>query len=202
MKKRKILVAVAHPDDETIWMGGYLLRNKDIWDITIISLCRENDKDRAPKFKKVCGIFNAKSYMSDLEDDELLPLDKMEVIDRLKKFINLHYDYIFTHGEEGEYGHIRHKEIHKAVSDMLKKRIVRCEKVFYFSYKKKGNSCLYDSNANKFIKLKDDEFLMKKKIIKEIYGFSEGSFEEQSCGKIESFNLIKNEMFDSLSLSS
>ena len=29
--KKECLIIVAHPDDETIWMGGNILRNKKKW---------------------------------------------------------------------------------------------------------------------------------------------------------------------------
>ena len=42
MKKANVIVA--HPDDETIWMGGKIIHEKDFqW--TILSLCRKDDLD-------------------------------------------------------------------------------------------------------------------------------------------------------------
>src|SRR3989338_6613378 len=86
--KKKVLVIVAHPDDETIWMGGTLLANINNWNLTIISLCRKDDKDRAPKFKKVCKILKAKCFMSDLEDKRLNDISAKEVINRIRKYSN------------------------------------------------------------------------------------------------------------------
>ena len=192
MKKKKVLVIVAHPDDETIWMGGTLLKNKNKWDTTIICLCRKNDKDRAPKFKKVCKILKAKSHISDLEDERPNKLSQKEIINKIKKFKpNKNYDYIFTHGTNGEYGHIRHKEVHNSVDKMIKNKQLFCNKLFFFSYTMKDEICRADKNADKFIKLNDDFLTEKKYLIRNVYGFDRGSFEEKSSRKIEAFKLNK-----------
>jgi LmbE family N-acetylglucosaminyl deacetylase len=189
--KKKVLVIVAHPDDETIWMGGTLLANKDNWSTTIISLCRQKDKDRAPKFRKACEAFNAKCFMFDIDDEKLTPLDINEIISKIKLYAG-HYDYIFTHGKNGEYGHIRHKEVHKAVTKILKTRLLKAKKIFYFFYIKKNRLVYPGENSDKFIKLSDISFMGKKKLIQNVYGFTKGSFEYLCCRGIEAFKIKRN----------
>ena len=192
--KKKVLVIVAHPDDETIWMGGTLLKNKDKWYTTIISLCRKNDEDRAPKFKKVCDELNARSFMSDLDDSEqgdFKQISTNEIISRIKQFTEDGYDYIFTHGENGEYGHIRHIEVHNAVIEMLNKKQLSAKKVFFFSYFKdeKSGICYVNENADKLIRLKAVYSKKKMQLIQEIYGFEENSFESRCCDNKEAFDI-------------
>ena len=189
--KKKIIVIVAHPDDETIWMGGTLLANANKWGLTIISLCRKDDKDRAPKFKKVCKILKAKCFMSDLEDEKLNDISAREVIKRIKKYSSKRYDHIFTHGKNGEYGHKRHIDVNNAVEKMLKKKMILCEKIFLFSYIKKGKFCYANKKSDKFIKLDKKHFNQKKDLIKNVYGFEQGSFEEVCASRAEAFSIMR-----------
>jgi len=181
-----VLVIVAHPDDETIWMGGTILLNKD-WDIKIISLCRKNDADRAPKFSRVCQLLKAKGCMSDLEDEKHNDISEEEIITRINQFAEREYDYIFTHGKNGEYGHKRHVDVYKAVIRMLKEKQLICKKIFFFSYTRKGKYCYPDKNSDTFISLKNSSYSKKKNLIMEVYGFNKGGFEEICCRQTESF---------------
>ena len=133
-------ICTLHPDDELIWMGGTLMQNKENWKTTIISLCRADDKDRNPKFHKACKILGVKCYMEDIDDEKLSKILSQEYIKKISKYSTKDYDHIFTHNANGEYGHIRHKEIHKAVKEMLKRGTLKSKKVFFFSYKKMKNN--------------------------------------------------------------
>ncbi len=60
-------VVVAHPDDETLWCGGYILNHPEFhW--RIVTLCRASDPDRAPKFRRVLQRLGAEGEMADLDD--------------------------------------------------------------------------------------------------------------------------------------
>jgi LmbE family N-acetylglucosaminyl deacetylase len=199
-KKVNALCIVAHPDDETIWMGGTILNNQD-WEWTIFSLCRKDDSDRMPKFKKVCEFYNARPIISDLDDETLDSLSLRKIVKKIKENLPKDkYEYIFTHGKNGEYGHIRHKETHKAVGYMIHKKYLRCENLYYFSYVT-GDKCaphdsktkipIADKRADLVVEL--DETTLEKKFlaITSLYGFKEGIFETLACGKIEAFKLFK-----------
>lgn len=194
--KKKALIVVAHPDDETIWMGGTILSLKNIY-WTIFSLCRGNDPDRAPKFKKVCQYYNAHSLMSDLEDEGIMNVKKslLEIKKRITaNFTGEKFTYIFTHGYNGEYGHERHLGTHLAVKDLIKNKIIICQKLFFFSYQlDQKNNIVNNTKLSDFaIKLNSEKLITKKNIIEEIYGFNKNSFESLSCLPKETFQSYEN----------
>ncbi len=136
--KKRAIVIVAHPDDETIWMSGFILKHPQM-DWAIFSLCRASDPDRAPKFKRVCKYYGAKAIITDLEDDDKLSLKQTLPI--IKKLVQDNVnrkkiDYIFTHGSNGEYGHQRHLGVHQVVKQLAKEKFLQPQAIFYFNYKK------------------------------------------------------------------
>lgn len=195
--KKNVLVIVAHPDDEILWVGGTLIRNKDNWDITTVCLTRKNDKDREPKFWKVRKEIGDKGFIYNLDDESQKPLNKKEIIEILKKHSNKKYDKIFTHGANGEYGHQRHIDVHNAIKEMIKKGELKTKEVYFFSYIPKKNNhqgyCIYNSSADKLIKLNEDELRIKRNLAINVYGYNRGGigFEENSAGPIEAFDKLK-----------
>jgi len=197
---KKSLIIVAHPDDEIIWAGGLILQNLH-WDWTIFSLCRASDKDRAPKFRKVCNHLGAKSIITDLDDEFDFKISSKEIKNLiLSNLPKKRFNYVFTHGANGEYGHIRHLEVHNAVKQLVKNKLLECDSLWFFAYLSSNEPSLHnpslfipiaDKKADWQVCLTSEQYKEKQKIITEIYGFKSPIFETMAAGSKESFNLWK-----------
>lgn len=195
-KACEALVIVAHPDDETIWLGGFISRHPEInW--TIFSLCRASDPDRKPKFLKACGRLKAKSIITDLKDEGKITLK--DYIPAIKKIIsqkikNNRFDFIFTHGRNGEYGHPGHIAAHRAVSSLIKEKKLKTKTFFCFSYKKSHRpSAIMPSDL--IIHLTNNEFKNKKAIMTGVYGFDPAGIDANYCTNPEAFKIIRRQTF-------
>lgn len=189
-KKTKAVI-VAHPDDETLWCGGELLKHPyDSW--FIASLCRKNDLDRAPKFKKVLRTYHANGTMGDLNDEpEQLPFPPETVeASILSSLPERNYDLIITHSPFGEYTrHLRHEEVGKAVIKLWKEGKITTKALWLFAYED-GNKTYFpraieDADFCKKLPLK--VWLEKYRIITEIYGFQKSGFEAKTTPEKEAF---------------
>lgn len=190
------LVVIAHPDDEIIWMGGLILRHAQVrW--TIFSLCRASDNDRAPKFSRVCELYGAQGIITDLEDEDGLsvkatvPIIKQLIVKEIGK---REYDYVFTHGANGEYGHPRHIGVHQAVKDLIKTGALKAKIVCCFNYRKNEKQpavppVVAKPDSDYMLKLTQAEFKNKKKIVAEMYGYAPRGIDVGYCVNPEAFKI-------------
>lgn len=189
-KNKKAIAIVAHPDDEIIFMGGAIMKNPQI-DWTVFCLCRASDKDREPKFRRVCAKNKVKGFITDLEDEDIMSVNEsVPVIEKIlrEKLKGKKFDYIFTHGTNGDYGHKRHIGVHRAVKKLIAVKFFKPEAVFYFNYKRTGKKKIEaKSGSNCKLKLSKDELRLKQEIVGHMYGYAMDGIDVGFCTSPESF---------------
>ena len=197
MKKRERVTAaviVAHPDDETIWAGGTVLRHSD-WHWTIVSLCRGSDSDRAPKFTRAAQQLGASSEIGDLDDGpEQLPLSEVDVQQMVLSLLpETHFDLILTHSPHGEYTrHRRHEETGTAVALLWEKGLIKAKEVWMFAYEDGGRGGTQDlpkaiKTAHLISNLPEEIWRRKYIIITDTYGFAPETYEANIVMREEAF---------------
>lgn len=161
---------------------------------TVFSLCRSSDKDREPKFWRVCAENHAKGIIADLDDEDKLSLER--TLPLIKKLLvanlkNKQFDYIFTHGANGEYGHPRHIGVHKSVKNLISTGLLKPEAVFYFNYKKTGRKefAPFEKKAdtNCILNLSKEELRKKREIVAYMYGYDINGIDVSYCTNPEAF---------------
>lgn len=182
---------VAHPDDETLWAGGELLRHPE-WQCHIWTLCRASDPDRAPKFRRVLARLGADGTMADLNDGpEQTPLPE-EIVQQAVMALagDRAYDLFFTHAPWGEYTrHLRHEEVSRAVMALWQSGRLRARQLRLFAYEDGGHTHLPLAREDAHLRsvLPPEIWEAKYRIINELYGFSPDSWEACTTPRVEGF---------------
>ncbi len=184
-------VVVAHPDDETLWCGGYILTHPEI-DWRIVTLCRGSDPDRAPKFRRVLEQLGAKGEMANLDDEPgQVPLPIEQVQETIARLLDgSHYSLILTHGPRGEYTrHRRHEECCRSVVELWLSGNVDTKQLWLFAYEDGGHaySPRVRDDADRRDVLTERVWLEKRRLITDVYGYGNESWETQSAPREEGF---------------
>jgi len=189
--KKTVAIIVAHPDDETLWAGGTILSHPACeW--FVVSLCRGNDNDRAPKFLKALKVLNASGVMGNLDDEpEQKPLKAIEVETAILDLLPVrHFDIIISHNPTGEYTrHIRHEETGKAIIHLWHNNQIAANQYWAFAYEDGNKKYLPKSIEKATIcnTLTKQIWERKYKIITELYGFEKNSWEAKTTPQTEAF---------------
>ena len=135
----KNVMIVAHPDDETLWGGANLIKEK--YFIVCLTngynFARANDFTKILKFTKNGGIILNYPDIQDFIRDDWSKVEK-GILKDLSLILNYKYwNKIVTHGPDGTTGHFHHKKTCQFVTD-LSKKYHKYDNLYYFGkfYKK------------------------------------------------------------------
>lgn len=134
----KVMI-VAHPDDEMIWGGIHLLKDRYLVVCMTNANTRKYGKTRAREFKKVLNktqdigiILNYPDYNNRHKVDRWTKCSKSMMKDLTTLLAYKDWKEVVTHNEQGEYGHIHHKKVHQFVTRCFKKSGLKDAKLEYF----------------------------------------------------------------------
>lgn len=161
------VMIVAHPDDETLWAGDHIRKNKYL----IICLTNGDNKTRKKEFMKTMELTGNYGIILNYPDN---PKHIKSTWKNVKNSIQNDIEYILnykkwsgivTHNPDGEYGHIQHKFTSFLVTNECVK-LNNTDSLKYFEKFYKPNYIL-ENNPKETLNEKDIQ--LKKKLMNNIY---------------------------------
>jgi LmbE family N-acetylglucosaminyl deacetylase len=196
LSSKKVVLIVAHPDDETLWAGGTVLSHPS-WQCFIVCLSRGSDGERSRRFTRALEVLRSEGIIGDLDDGpDQNPLDEKEIHKTILDLLPVNYfDLVISHHPAGEYTrHIRHEETGKAVINLWHSGKISAGEFWAFAYEDGNKNYLPRpvETAGIYNVLSKRIWRRKYSIITETYGFKPGSFEADTTPRAESFWPFKN----------
>jgi hypothetical protein len=167
-KQKYSLICVAHPDDETIFFGGLLLRRRrHPWRVVCLTDGNADGqgRKRRKQFEKAASLLGVReAFWWGYPDiyEKRLPVDEIATrLDEMAKDGGL--QEVFTHGIVGEYGHPHHQDVSFAVHTVFSGRVP-------------VHSVAYNSFPDLVVNLSEKEYALKTRILTEVYGSETSRF--------------------------
>jgi|TARA_B110000259_G_C13967559_1_gene383294 LmbE family N-acetylglucosaminyl deacetylase len=125
------VMIVAHPDDELIFGGSELIKNKNY---KVICITNQDNEQRFKEFTGLMKELKISYEILDHPDKMTIKTVRSEYITYIKNFLLKNknkINKIITHNKKGEYGHNFHKAVNKMVTDICNNNDLN-DKLFYF----------------------------------------------------------------------
>ena len=120
-----MLLIVAHPNDEVVWAGKYLLEHGSAVHVMVTSTKHKEDKARGVDSALRSDGFKLASEKFGFSGEFLWGLDGPWKLERsirrriVSRVCDRPWDSIVTHGHDGEYGDPQHQAVHDAVVEAV-----------------------------------------------------------------------------------
>jgi len=170
----KNIMIVAHPDDETLWGGADLFKQKYF----ILCITNGYNYARSKDFKEILKLTKNGGIILNYPDAQDSITDdwkeyKNGMLKDIFKILNYKkWNKIITHGPDGTTGHYQHKKTCEFVTNVTKE-INQFNKLYYFTkfYKKNETPKYLPRISNNDLKNKVKAVSLYKSVKKNIYRF-------------------------------
>ena len=170
----KNIMIVAHPDDETLWGGADLFKQKYF----VVCITNGYNHARSKDFKEILKLTKNGGIILNYPDWQDYITDNWEeykngMLKDLYKILNYkQWNKIVTHGPDGTTGHYQHKKTCEFVTKVAKK-INQFNKLYYFTkfYKKNEIPNYLPRINDNDLRNKIKEVSLYKSVIKNIHKF-------------------------------
>jgi hypothetical protein len=158
----------------------------------VLALCRKSDPDRSPKFFRALQSYGATGAIADLDDGPDQSTLLAQEVERtiLQSLPAMPYDVILTHAPDGEYTrHLRHEEVSQAVVNLWRTGVISTRELRLFAYSDDSGRQLPKAirSAHHFQALPEKIRREKYRLVTEVYGFSQDSWEARGMPESEAF---------------